>query len=160
MWESEAPPIVTRNNAFHFAKYTQANLEYVAAAPSSSGAHPVTQLTNSLLGLIVFPWEKGLRPSTTERRLSGLERDGWPHWTFHLGRRGTLRDLLWHVRNAIAHGRLAFSSDSDDLASVVLEFSDRPNAPGSPDNWRVRITAADLLKFCLRYAMLIQDETG
>jgi hypothetical protein len=124
--------------------------------------HPVTQLANSLLGLVVFPYEREVVKILAERKLSSL--DGWPKWDVQLDasepskRTTTLGRLLWHLRNAAAHGRLTFSSDSTELAAVRLVIEDKINSSNAPVNWRAEISAADLESFCRRLAKLIEAE--
>jgi hypothetical protein len=58
------------------------------------------------------------------KRLDVLEQDGWPARTILLGSVDTLGDVVNHVRNAVAHRRLQFSSESPHLSEVDIEFAD------------------------------------
>jgi ADP-ribosylglycohydrolase len=154
---------VGRNDAYVFAQRTLANLDHVlGTARENPELHPVTQLANSLLGLVVFPYQREVVKVLAERELSSL--DGWPKWDVQLDdsepskRTTTLGRLLWHLRNAAAHGRLTFSSDSTELGSVRLVIEDKPNGSNVPVNWRAEISAADLESFCRRLAKLIETE--
>ncbi len=49
---------VQRNDAIVFARHTRVNLEYIESArQAQADVHLITQLANSLLGLVVF-WER------------------------------------------------------------------------------------------------------
>jgi hypothetical protein len=72
-----------------------------------------------------------------------------------LGETNTVEDFIHHMRNAVAHGRITFSSDSRDLEEVTLTFED--GKPGSKDiEWRVCIDGKHLRQFCTRFMDLIQ----
>lgn len=71
-----------RNEAYEFAVRTRRNLLAIEKAKTASEpVHVVVQLTNSLLGLIVFPKEKELfkgpsrRTSTTWLKRAGRFRE-------------------------------------------------------------------------------------
>jgi len=66
--------------------------------------YEVTQLINSLLGLLVLPRERVYQrvPAVS---LRSLESKGWPHIDFEINQRRcrNLKDLLEVLRNAVAH---------------------------------------------------------
>jgi len=151
----------TRNNAIEFAKRTRMNLEYIeSASRRGEDVHVVTQLANSLLGLIVFPWEKEFVKYIRELKLDELEKDGWPRIEVTIGHCQTLHDLVRHLRNAVAHGHLEFSSDSRDASTVTITAEDYRKKNGSPANWRARIGAKSLGEFCERFMDLLEDTIG
>jgi hypothetical protein len=111
---------------------------------------------SSLLGLIVFPRERDLDASLKELRLRRLAAEGWPRWEILRGRCETLGSLADRMRNAAAHGRIRFSSESRQIEDVEIEVEDwHPHA--RRPHWRARIAAADLRAFCLRYVALIEQ---
>src|SRR5262245_28195678 len=116
----------------------------------------MTQLVSSLLGLIVFPHERHFDESLKELRLDALVKKGWPRWQIRKGTCETLGTLVLRLRNAVAHGRITFSSDSRDIRKVVMEVEDW-HTHALKSHWRARIGAADLREFFLRYYALIQD---
>jgi HEPN pEK499 p136 len=112
-----------------------------------------------LLGLVVFPQGKHFDASLKEIRLDRLAADGWPRWDIVIGECETLGSLAHKLRNAIAHGRLRFSSDSRHIGEVTVQVEDwYPHARGP--HWRARIRAVDLRAFSLRYVALIEDTVG
>lgn len=85
----------------------------------------VTQIINSLLGLVIFTLEKEFLRATLKERVAGRVGQGWPAWTFDLGSaEDSLGDLAYHLRNGASHGRVTFSSDSTDPRQVVVTFED------------------------------------
>jgi HEPN pEK499 p136 len=152
--------------------------------------HPVTQLVCSMLGLVVFPHEnceqnrgdeqqfaKSIEETFTESPLNKLEQNGWPHWVFTLDeppkklkdksqyqKTATLKQLVKHLRNAVSHYRIGFSSDSSDLSQVNITFEDKPNDKNESINWRTEVCALDLLTFCNKLAEFVlkvtEDQLG
>ena len=108
----------------------------------------MTQLVNSLLGLLVFIKERRFNDEIRTLTLASLQRQGWPNWNSTVNTPNTLGQLVRHLRNAVAHGGIKFSSDAPALADVSFEFTDRdPNS--SQITWNGRISGPDLRKFVL-----------
>ena len=94
--------------------------------------------------------------------LSELEEAGWPRWNILLDEKGdtnTLGKLNWHLRNAVSHRRLRFSSDHREMDKVEVGFEDAPKA-NAPPNWRAKINAADLNLFCDLLIKLMEEIVG
>ena len=159
-------PPVRRDDARDFARRTLKNLAYIQQARQQGvKVHLVTQLANSLLGLIVFPCaDRTVIEPVEIRPLDELARDGWPLWSIQQDddekeETTTLGRLIYHLRNAIAHRRVAFSSDSPNLRDVTLHVHDAKSA-NAPVYWRASINAEDLLSFCERLAGFIDEALG
>jgi HEPN family protein len=160
--ENSQLPYATRNEAEEFAVRTRKNLEYVINGwKQTHDVHVVTQLTVSLLGLIVYPWEKQFAQRIQSLELNKLEAEGWPNWNISLGEEHsrTLGQLANRLRNAVAHRRITFSSDSPDLKEVEFEFEDQKPGAAAP-HWRAYIQAPQLLRFCIRFTQLIEAVVG
>lgn len=99
-----------------------------------------------------------MEESVKARRLEQLG-PGWPKWEVFLGTSDTLGDLLRHLRNAVSHRRLLFSSDSPDPGQVTIEFTDAPGEK-APANWGARIGANDLRLFLQKFIKLVDDTLG
>ncbi len=150
----------TRNDALEFGARTLENLECLEAArEQGKDVHVVTHLANSLLGLIVFPFEKHFVRFILKQRLNDLAKKGWPSWIFEQGSADTLGDLVYHLRNAVAHGRLVFSSDCRDPAEVRILAEDA-RGKNKAVYWRASIAATDLRAFCKLYVALLEDVIG
>jgi len=107
-----------------FATRTLKNLEAVEAAATQdreAELYEVTQLINSMLGLLVFPEQKYLNniPRTS---IEDLRSQGWPVPAM----KGTpphadnLRDLVRCLRNGISHFNLEFTSDGHVLTGIKI----------------------------------------
>lgn len=156
-----APDLISRNDALSFAARTRTNLEALERlAASGESVHRVTHLVNSLLGLVIVPKERQFTAHIQDLSLAELEHRGWPRWKVIVGVSDTLGELLRRIRNASAHGRFVFSSDSPNPAEVWVELSDfRKSQPNEPV-WMARITAADLQTFCYRLIDEIENTIG
>lgn len=154
------PALASRNESLGFAHRTLKNLRRIEQARTAGeDVHVVTQRVLSLVGVVVFPWAEGVEQSIKTRRLEQLSVERWPKWDVFLGQSESLGDLLRHLRNAVAHRRLRFSSDSQDPRDVTIEFTDAPSEKAQA-NWGARIGADDLELFLRRFIQLVDDTIG
>ena len=158
-----------RNTTKGFAGRTRRNLEAFNHAYQKGvlkDVHPVTQLVNSLLGLVVVPKERRPKYELWTTPWEKLQSDKWPEWEWkHIGncnREGSCHELkhfIGHLRNAAAHGRFSFEGceDSHDLQKVVFVVEDK--SMGSTEiNWRASIRCDKLLAFCLKLSEAIDHQ--
>src|SRR5882757_7386725 len=163
---SEEPPtkggMLGRGSIEGYAMRTRKNLEFIVGVHMAQigDVHVVTHLVNSLVGLVVFPWERTLPESYRHLLLVDLEEKGWPAWDHGTSARPpkTLWQLIMHLRHAVAHGRVEFSSNSRNLDEVMLSFWNLP--PGDAPRWDDRIRGDDLLEFCRRLSQLLENMTA
>lgn len=150
----------SRNDSLGFAERTRENLEFILdASGRGKHVHAVTQLVNSMLGLVCFPWQALVLDRAKQVSFDTLLQDGWPQFNVTLGKCDTLHDFLRHLRNAVAHGHMTYSSDSLNPNEVEIRFEDRRNE-NSPVNWWALIRAEDLKVFCRRFANFVDDTIG
>ena len=114
-------------NLIHdFAERTRANLDTLRRLQSEGPTYEVTQLINSLLGLLVFPEEKFFK-DIPETPLSELEAEDWPipkvSGNFEQARH--LRELARYLRNAVAHCNVKFTSDERDEISGIMVWNEK-----------------------------------
>jgi hypothetical protein len=153
-------PLHPRDHALGFAQRTKKNLLHIEQARQAGrDVHEVTQLGTSLLGLVVFPRERHLDAHVRNLNWARLRAEGWPHWEISLGDCNTLGDLIYHLRNAAAHGHMTFSSDDPDLKSVEIEVEDYKPGASAP-YWRASINGFDFREFCLRFISLVEETIG
>jgi hypothetical protein len=156
---------VSRNNALVFAQHTLQNLEIIERyVPIDSGFHPITQLINSLVGLVVFIHEREFVRHVADLPLSELVGRGWPRVQIDKDedkKRPTraLGDFVRHLRNATAHGRISFSSDSRDLTEVRIVIEDYHRGAALP-YWAASLTAEELRNLTLKMIDLLLNVTG
>ena len=161
-----------RNSPLVFAQRTRKNLEFIRKALAvNKEVHLVTQLTNSLLGLVIVPRAKYKDHDLWNVTLKDLEKQGWPKWEPILNAQGqpgnlwadttTLKDLVTHLRNAAAHGHFEFTEkpDSPNPAEVTLVVRDAPG-PGNTFNWQAEIRGDSLDCFCKFLTKRIEDYLG
>lgn len=157
----------SRSLSTGLAQRTIKNLQFMQRAhESGDDVHIVTQVVNSVLSLLVFPVEKekmffeafaSVRldqppdfnavqkalpdfpalPSLTVRQFTGCKN---------------VRRFFMRLRNAIAHRRIGFSSESHDLNEVIITLTDVDRQKAV--EWDISLSAHDLLSLC-RY---IADE--
>ena len=160
----------SRNNPLGFAQRTSKNLKYVNQAFEQGGdVHLVTHVVNSLLGIVIVPEQNYSGESFMSIPLEKLYLDrGWPRWNIPVdnpisgkSKTETLGDLMWHLRNATAHGRFWFGGESDSrqLSEVELVVEDAPSGNQVP-NWRAYIGGSELYQFCVMLADYIDDSIG
>ena len=149
----------SRGHALGFANRTRKNLLYITTAfADGADVHVITQLVNSLLGIIVFPWERDFLDTIGHITLDSLTQKGWPHWQISEGTSTTLGQLLHRLRNGTAHGQIAFSSESRYLADVTITIrNDPPQKASHHGSWCASIRADHLHDFCIRLLHLITE---
>ena len=103
-----------------FARRTKRNLDFIqqASGDPTLQIYEVTQLVNSLLGLLLFPriYTWGYFRSY---RINQLDPQRWPNLTNQSIARDklpvfTLEHVLREMRNAVAHNDLKFIADRDN----------------------------------------------
>lgn len=137
-----------RHLATEYVERTLANLETIraAAAAGSTEAYPVTQLWNSMVGLVILPKEKHMKMMPKTRM-----HDLWPMgWSRVVASESvaTLKDVVWLLRTAVAHFQVEFHPDMrGEIGAVTLWASqldkDKRPIPGSKGA-QMRIAASDL----------------
>jgi hypothetical protein len=87
--------LASRNESMGFADRTKKNLQHIQKAfDAGHDVHVVTQVVNSLLGLVVFPWESHLDEVMQAIPLAELEQQRWPRWEITKGSCSTLGELV------------------------------------------------------------------
>jgi hypothetical protein len=155
-------PEESRNRALGFAQRTRKNLKRIEEAlEDQEDVHVITQLVNSMLGLIVHPWEKKqwneIFERVKEQRLDMLVENGWPQFQVTRGKCKTLGQLVRYLRNAVAHGHMTFNSDSRGINEVAIHLENFPNKNSPEPNWCADIRAQDLRGFCLQFVDLLEE---
>ncbi len=141
-----------------FAQRTKANLDLVEKHAASGAPHiafEVTQLVNSMLGLLVFPQQRWFDriPRTP---LTQLIANGWPSITVY----GSvpdddLRGLSRYLRNAISHCNVEFLSDGfGDIGG--LRIWNTPPRKVEPD-WKAQLSIQALRFIALQFIDMLSD---
>ncbi|WP_366664670.1 HEPN family nuclease [Mesorhizobium sp.] len=148
-------PQFGRNETAGVAERTWTNFLLVQQTFEESGkGHVVTQLMCSMLGLVVFPWERSVIDRAKLEQLDKLVVEGWPRWQFCEGNCETLWDLIRNLRHSVAHSEIWFSTDSRNLNEVSIEFA---NYPRNRPRWKAQIRGDNLREFCMQFQKYISN---
>jgi HEPN pEK499 p136 len=164
-------PLQSRTISTGLAQRTLKNLDFIqqAYAAGQTEVHVVTQVMNSLLGLLVFPIKDEFQIPLKAVRLTDppdfqAVRQRLPAFPVlpsltvsMFGNCSTLSRFFERLRNAISHKNLTFSGDPDSrcLTNVMLTFQDRKRRKrGQKQNeafdWEITMNGEDLEKL-IRY---------
>jgi hypothetical protein len=157
------PSLLGRNRSSGFAQRTIENLDFLKRSAGQCDVHLITQVINSLLGLLVFPIAKPgaeqaffnefqyQKLSSSDPEIVGDSlRENLPIPSLTVTKFEGCRDMrrfFERLRNAVAHNGVEFAEnpDSRSLAEVVVILRDRPRMPKhAPYDWEIRVTAQDL----------------
>jgi len=132
------------------------NLEFIEEHASTNGPYEVTQLVNSFLGALAHPWEKQ-RQELNVMSLADAQVAGWPNIVKELGsdREPTsLGDLVRLVRNALAHGNIAFlPGKSGDIRALRVWNNDQGRR-----TWGAIVTVEHMRAFLLKFVRISEQQ--
>ena len=141
-----------------FAARTGKNLEYIEQQQKAGAeVFEVTQLVNSLLGLLVFPQQQYFT-SIPRIPLAELENFGWPSITITQGESEcqTFVDVVRFLRNGIAHSNISFLPDGNGQIRSMRIW----NQFRGQRNWEAEITVSQLRKITEVFLDIIEDTPG
>lgn len=144
-----------------FALRTRINLEYIEREVSIDSTEPevyeVTQLVNSLLGLIVFPREEYMsRLPQAQTPLAELVKQGWavPRVVEDYPQVKTLGKLIDYMRHAISHCNIKFISNTQrEITGIKLWNCEY----GRPEKitWKAELNIEELRNLAFKFIDLI-----
>lgn len=149
-----------------FAQRTLRNLDHVQeqGRTGNEDVYPVTQLWNSLLGLIVLPHEAhlGQIPKTP---MPELWASGWPRFAVEGREPETLHHLLRNFRNAVAHFNVDFRADPQGEITSVTVWTKATGREGEgvikgSRLWQCRLSVEELEALARRIAAVYLQEFG
>nr|WP_275406952.1 HEPN family nuclease [Desulfovibrio sp. JC010] len=130
-----------------YARRTRKNMDYVVASKVSydRDVYEITQIINSLLGLVVFQYED-FNELIDDTPLAGLDPRIWPECVRNFGPEGfSLRDFLFCFRNALAHSDIELIGNSGVIAGVKFGLNNCWKLPADP--WYISLTGNELRQF-------------
>lgn len=144
-----------------FAKRTQANLELIERLSQenpNSEVFEVTQLINSMLGLLVFPKEEYF-DSIPEKSFDELRHDGWqlPRTRGDYPQVRNLRELIRYLRNSISHFNIEFQAN--DLTYQIYGLKVW-NKNRGVKNWEAEFTIVELRDLTYRFIELLFSQSN
>ena len=138
-----------------FAERTRKNLHVIEELQNNGEeAYEVTQLVNSMLGLLVFPRERFVE-HIPETPLSELQAGGWPIPRVSGGfpQARDLRELVRYLRNAIAHFNIEFIGDGTNQISLLRVWNTHPRTRSK--TWEAEIGVSELRAISSRFIDLL-----
>jgi hypothetical protein len=150
----------TRNNVSEFARRTLKNLQYIESAlENKADVHVITQLANSMLGLVILPWERQIEAAIKNEKLADLAGQGWPGFLLSDNKVETLGQFVRRLRNAMAHGEITFRSDSRRIEDVAIHLENhrKKNGVKKVVTWSADITAEEIRTFCIKFVGLLEQ---
>ena len=134
-----------------FAFRTKFNLEYITANKKENGPYEITQLINSMMGLLVLPVEKyaryNRRALNSDKRF--LEIRGDYATIIANSRSETLSGFLTFLRNSLSHGNIEFIGDRDIEAIKFWNYAYIDGKISKTVDWSININAVVLLRLVL-----------
>jgi hypothetical protein len=143
-----------------FAQRTRANLETLRSfqkAQPDVEVYEVTQLINSMLGLLVFPQQRYF-DHIPETPLGNLASQGWPipRVEGNYPQVKDLRELVRYLRNAITHCNLEFLADDREQINGLRVWNTNPR--NGQTTWKARLTIEDIEKITDKFIQLLLEE--
>jgi hypothetical protein len=150
-----------KNLVRDFAVRTLKNLDAIDAAVAQNGEaeiYEVTQLINSMLGLLIFPQQRffdSIKPTPLEE----LRSQGWPIPVM-VGtppRVQNLHDLMRFLRNGISHCNIEFTSDGHVITGMRIWNCP---GPGKLRDWEAQLGLGELREIARKFiALVLEDQT-
>ena len=135
-----------------FIARTQKNLIAIECLKEEGvEVYEVTQLLNSMLGLLIFPKERRLYEKIQPKSWDTMVEEGWPLPSGDNAHVSDLEELIRHMRNAVAHCKFNLTTDHDEISSI--EFRDIPSF------WTGVYDVASLRKFVYMFLDHIQSSS-
>jgi hypothetical protein len=140
---------------YDFAERTRHNLEVIRQQHvEGNDVFEVTQLINSMLGLLVLPKEHYYQSIPTTP-LEQLRKEGWPEPVLsgNLKAHSDLRDLIRLLRNSVAHFNIEFTESGGHIDGVVLS-----NKRDGKTTWKAALSLTELEDITDRFIDLILSQ--
>jgi hypothetical protein len=140
-----------------FAIRTRKNLNVIRDIKKGNNyeVYEVTQLINSMLGLIIFPQQRYV-DRIPKIQLEELIKQGWPTPKI-IGNHPQVKDLnelIRYLRNAISHCNLEFiSKDEKEISGVRLWNMNR-----NIETWRTELSINDIEVIIEKFIDLLNQE--
>ena len=139
-----------------FADRTRQNLRALEELQTQGHrVFEVTQLVNSMLGLLVFPREEFVG-SIPKIRVAELQAQGWPVPKTRPGfpEVPDLNELVRYLRNAISHFNIEFIGDGHGQISVIRVWN---NSLSGERTWEADLGVEELRGIAERFVDLLLD---
>lgn len=141
-----------------FAKRTRTNLEFIEQAKNTE-VFEVTQLFNSMLGLLVFP-RQSYFDRIPETPLRDLVTNGWPVIKIIRGQTQceTLNQLIRMLRNGISHCNVEFIADEARQLTGLRIWNHERGDRRHGKNWEAELSIQELRSVAFKFIELIESQ--
>lgn len=126
------------------------------------GRFDVTQLINSMIGLLVFPKEGFEKLNITDdmvddnilsKLLTGIQKNTYAE-------KNTLKNIVKHMRNAVSHSHVVFCGEkppvnSDPIEIKSVKFKDADTRKSPKPEFEMEISIDTLKEFLISFAECI-----
>jgi len=129
-----------------FIARTQKNLKAIERLKREDvEVYEVTQLLNSMLGLLIFPKERFFE-KIQNKRWDMMVKEEWPLPSEDYSHVSDLKQLITNMRNAVAHCNIELIPEHGEIISI--EFRDYPWGDNHKEpHWKGVYDVASLRKF-------------
>ncbi|MCE5315992.1 MAG: hypothetical protein LLG04_01335 [Parachlamydia sp.] len=142
-----------KNLVKDFADRTRRNLSLIQnEAKAGRDAYEVTQLINSMLGLLVFPQQEFF-DKIPKIKIDDLKKDGWPIPCVrgNYPQVSDLKQLARYLRNGIAHFNLRFTDTNGHVDGLII-WNEYQNGK---KNWEAELRIDELEGIIDRFTKLL-----
>lgn len=140
-----------------FINRTLINLEYIQQAEKQGKeVYEVTQLVNSCLGLIVFLQQYGdelitdadICPIFLKELKESVIENTYTKDKKKDRREANFNNILYHLRNAISHGKLDFKNEEHNgqMQICSIEFEDKRKKEGKTEKFIIKLSIEQIEK--------------
>jgi len=132
------------NKTKEIIERTLFNIDYIDDHQTDAGPFAVTERINGCISLLLLPHSEFRGEFDEQKKRTALAKIK-PEFTQWVGETIDTGDLVYHLRNAVAHGRFYFLGTLDgEIESVRFEDARTYNASV---NWRIDIQVGEMTTF-------------
>lgn len=137
-----------------FIARTQKNLKAIECLKQKGGeVYEVTQLLNSMLGLLIFPRARFFE-KIQDKSWDLMDKEGWPLPSGDNAKVSDLEELIRKMRNAVAHINIELVNDGNEIIGIRFSSYHRKG-----QNWTGVYDIASLRKFVDMFLDHIQSSS-
>jgi len=138
-----------------FIDRTEHNLKIIEAMKRDGDeVFEITQLINSLLGLLILPQQNFFDNIPTDS-IEEARNQGWkiPDPLDGFNQANNLRDYLRYLRNGIAHFNIEFISNNEEISGIQIWNQPQKSAI----NWRINLKVDEIKSITNKIKELVNE---
>ena len=140
-----------------FIARTQKNLIAIECLMDiSCKVYEVTQLLNSMLGLLIFPKERFFE-KIKNKSWDTMVEEGWPLPSGDNAHVSDLEELIRHMRNAVAHFNIELVNDGNEIIGIRFRSFSQPDSHREGQYWTGMYDVASLREFVNKLSEHLQN---